>query len=187
LWPALEQIKIGAERANRLIHQLLTLARSEASVSPSPVFELLDINQLLRQMTSEWVPTAMSKDIDLGYEGPGSAVTIKGNAILLREMMANLLDNAIRYIPRGGNITVRLSNPAHPLIVIEDNGPGIPVEERERVFERFYRLLGNEADGSGLGLAIVREIAKAHGARVWLTGGAGDKGARVFVHFLHLI
>lgn len=185
LWPALEQIKISAERANRLIHQLLTLARSEASLSVSPVFEPLDINQLLWQVTSEWVPTAMSKDIDLGYEGPGNAVSIKGNAVLLREMMANLLDNAIRYIPRGGSITVRLSIPAHPLIVVEDNGPGIPVEERERVFERFYSLLGNEANGSGLGLAIVREIASVHGARVWFSDNTGKKGACANVKFEH--
>ncbi len=180
---ALDQIKTSAERANRLIHQLLTLARSEGSSSSSPVFETLDINQLLRQVIAEWVPTAMVRNIDLGYETLKSAVMVKGNVVLLREMMANLLDNAIRYIPQGGNITVRLSNPAHPLITVEDNGPGVPVKERERVFERFYRLLGNDTDGSGLGLAIVREIALAHGARVWLTEGAGSKGACVSIQF----
>ncbi len=184
---ALDQIKTSAERANRLIHQLLTLARSEGSSTSSPVFETLDINQLLRQVIAEWVPTAMTRNIDLGYEALTNAVMVKGSVVLLREMMANLLDNAIRYIPQGGKITVHLSNLSRPLITVEDNGPGVPVKERERVFERFYRLLGNETVGSGLGLAIVREIATAHGARVWLTGSAGNQGACISVQFEHSI
>ncbi|MHB8624481.1 MAG: sensor histidine kinase N-terminal domain-containing protein [Sulfuricaulis sp.] len=180
---SLSQIKTGAERANRLIHQLLTLARSQNSpVSPS-VFVLLDLNDLLQQVTSEWVPAAMSKEIDLGYEGQNRAVTIKGNVILLREMLANLLDNAIRYSPKGGSITVRLSNLARPLIAVEDDGPGIPIKEREHVFERFHRLPGTEGDGSGLGLAIVREIAKVHGAHAWFVDRPGVMGAQICVQF----
>jgi len=180
---ALDQIKTSAERANRLIHQLLTLARSEASSISSPVFEPVDINELLRQITAQWVPAALDRNIDLGYEGPESAVMVKGNIVLLGEMLGNLLDNAIHYTPRGGRVTVHLSTPAHPLIVVEDNGPGVPVKERERVFERFYRLHGNETVGSGLGLAIVREIANAHGARAWISPGAGGQGTRVSVQF----
>ncbi|MHB8743374.1 MAG: sensor histidine kinase [Sulfuricaulis sp.] len=183
---AIEQIKFSAERANRLINQLLTLARSEASLTLPPAFELLDLNQLLWQVTAEWMHPAMHKNIDLGFDGH-DRVMVRGNAVLLREMMANLLDNAIRYTPQGGRITVRLSNPTHPLIFVEDDGPGIPLDERERVFERFYRVLGNEAEGSGLGLAIVREISKVHGARVWITSGAGDHGTRVCVQFEHTV
>ena len=98
-------------------------------------------------------------------------------------MLSNLLDNAIRYTQTGGQVTVRVgTTEAGVQLCVEDNGPGIPVEERERVFERFHRLLGNGADGCGLGLAIVREIAQGHGARVRLEPGAGG-GTRVTVEF----
>lgn len=182
---ALGQIKTSAERANRLVHQLLTLARSEATSGGVAVFENIDLNRLLREQTAEWAPVAMRMDIDIGYESQVPGAMVRGNAVLLHEMLANLLDNAIRYTPRGGKVTARLSDTMHPLIVVEDDGPGIPAEERERVFERFYRLPDSASDGSGLGLAIVREIARTHGARVWITEGAGGKGARVCVQFEH--
>ena len=180
---ALAQIKTSAERANRLAHQLLTLARSEASSGRSPAFENIDLDRLLREQTSEWAPAAMNKEIDIGYESQTPGATISGNAVLLREMLANLLDNAIRYTPRGGRVTVRLSDSLHPLIVVEDNGPGIPADAREKVFERFYRLPDGTGDGSGLGLAIVREIVRTHGARAWITDAAGAAGTRVCVQF----
>lgn len=183
LQQALPQIYAGVERSNRLINQLLTLARSEVPFDQSNVFESLDLDLLMRNVTAEWVPTAIRKDIDLGYEGPGLPVVIKGNAVLLSEMMANLLDNAIRHAPHGGKVTVRLSTTPATLISVEDNGVGIPPAERERVFERFYRLSESVGNGSGLGLAIVREIADAHGARVWITENKDDKGARVNVAF----
>ncbi len=182
---SLDQIRTSAERTNRLIHQLLMLARSETSRDTPAVFEQLDLNALTREVASEWVPRAMSRDVDLGFEGQDGIVTISGNRILLHEMLANLIDNAIRYIPAGGKVTVRLSHPRQPLISVEDNGLGIPVEERERVFERFHRLPGTGGDGSGLGLAIVREIARTHGALVWITEGTGGKGARACVQFGH--
>jgi len=182
---ALGQIKTSAERANRLAHQLLTLARSEASSGRPSVFENIDLNKLLREQTAEWAPAAMQKDIDIGYESQAPGAMVNGNAVLLREMMSNLLDNAIRYTPRGGRVTVRLSDSPHPLIVVEDDGPGIPADAREKVFERFYRLPDGVSDGSGLGLAIVREIARTHGARAWVAEGPGGKGARVCVQFEH--
>jgi two-component system sensor histidine kinase TctE len=180
---ALVQVKTSAERANRLAHQLLTLARSEASSGRPPVFENIDLDRLLREQASEWAPAAMQKNIDIGYESQATDAMVSGNVVLLREMLANLLDNAIRYTPSGGKVTVRLSDSAHPLIVVEDDGPGIPASDRERVFERFYRLPGGTADGSGLGLAIVREIARIHGTRVWLTNGPENKGTRACVQF----
>ena len=182
---ALGQIKTGAERANRLAHQLLTLARSEASSGKSPVFENIDLDRLLRELTAEWAPAAMNKEIDIGYESEAPGAMVSGNAVLLREMLANLLDNAIRYTSRGARVTVRLSDSPHPLIEVEDDGPGIPVDAREKVFERFYRLPDGVSDGSGLGLAIVREIARTHGARAWIAEGDGGKGARVCVQFEH--
>jgi signal transduction histidine kinase len=180
----LPRIRDGVERANRLINQLLKLARSEALSDQAPTFDPIDLNRLLREVTAEWVPAALEKDVDLGYENlNGSAVVVMGNNMLLREMLANILDNAIRYSPERGKITVRLSNDTRPLISIEDTGPGIPVEERERVFERFYRLSANASEGSGLGLAIVREIAAAHGASAFIAGRADGNGVRVDIAF----
>src|SRR5581483_7967305 len=129
-------------------------------------------DRLLRGQTSEWAPAAVRKDIDICYESLAPEATLNGNAVLLREMMSNLLDNAIRYTPRGGRVTVRLSDPAHPRITVEDDGPGIPAGAREKVFERFYRLPDDVSEGSGLGLAIVREIARTHGARAWIADAA---------------
>ncbi len=183
---ALGQIKTSAEGANRLLHQLLTLAQSEAHSGGPAAFENIDLDRLLREKTAEWAPAAMSKDIDIGYETQAPAAAVHGNAVLLRELTANLLDNAIRYTPRGGRVTVRLSDPAHPLIVVEDDGPGIPPSERERVFERFHRLPGSGGEGSGLGLAIVREIARAHGACARIADGSGGRGTRVCVQFERL-
>jgi two-component system, OmpR family, sensor histidine kinase TctE len=114
----------------------------------------------------DWVQAALAKQMDLGYEGPDGAVDINGSLLMLREMLSNLIDNAIRYTPSGGRITVRVRPDAAAREVhleVEDTGLGIPVAARERVVERFYRILGREGDGSGLGLAIVREIATMHG------------------------
>ncbi|MBN3819985.1 ATP-binding protein, partial [Paraburkholderia sp. Se-20369] len=119
---------------------------------------------------------ALAKRMDLGYEGPDDAdddapLDVAGSPLMLREMLGNLIDNAIRYTPQGGRITVRVraeraARCAH--LEVEDTGPGIPAAERERVLERFYRILGREGDGSGLGLAIVREIVAQHGGSLTL-------------------
>jgi two-component system, OmpR family, sensor histidine kinase TctE len=112
------------------------------------------------------VPEALKKHIDMGFEGCDAPVYVEGDAMRLRELCDNLIDNAIRYSRDGGRITVRVVAAPHPCLSVSDDSPSIPVHERERVFERFHRLLGNTADGSGLGLAIVKEIAHLHGARV---------------------
>jgi two-component system sensor histidine kinase TctE len=180
---ALGQIHAGVERSNHLVQQLLSLARAESGPDLTMEFEPLDLNALARQETAEWVPRAVHKGIDLGYDGPERAVEIIGQAVLLREMLANILDNATRYCPEGGKITVHLANGDRPCLSVEDNGPGIPLAERERVFERFHRVPAHGESGSGLGLAIVREIARAHGARVWLDESGGGAGLRVNIQF----
>ena len=114
----------------------------------------------------DWVQPALAKQIDLGYEARRrSRSTVEGNAVMLREMLSNLIDNAMRYTPAGGSVTVRVraddGDASSCILEVEDTGPGIPPAEREHVFERFYRILGSDGDGSGLGLAIVREIAAA--------------------------
>ena len=100
-----------------------------------------------------------------------------GDALMLREMLNNLLDNAVRYTKPGGQVTVRVDREGSSTVLsVEDNGPGIPESERERVFERFHRVLGSGADGCGLGLSIVREIALSHGGRASVTGGVNGSG-----------
>jgi len=180
---SLGQIRAGVERTNHLVHQLLALARAEAGSYLSQKFESVNLDEVASMQTAEWVPQAMLKQIDLDYEGPGKAITIHGQAILLREMLANVLDNAIRYTPRGGKIAVRLVVGKHPLLTVEDSGPGVPPEERERIFERFYRAADNDEPGIGLGLAIVREIAQMHGAHTWLESASPQGGTRVNIEF----
>jgi two-component system, OmpR family, sensor histidine kinase TctE len=148
------------------------------------------------EVVRDCVPRAMDKHIDLGFEGvePGTpGMMIQGNPTLLKEMVRNLLDNAINYTPSSATqpavITARvLLDPVDQTAVlqVEDSGPGIPVAERERVFEPFYRALGVEADGSGLGLSIVKEIAHQHKASVSVTdtrAGQLPPGARFTVRF----
>ena len=123
---------------------------------------------LARDATTEWVPRAIERNIDLGFDARSQAARVEGDPFLLREMLNNLLDNAVRYTQPGGQVTVRVTRRTRRAIVlsVEDNGPGIPDAERARVFERFYRVLGTGAEGCGLGLAIVREIAQSHGGEV---------------------
>jgi two-component system sensor histidine kinase TctE len=118
----------------------------------------------------------MAKRIDLGFEGTGWPLQVSGNPLLLREMIVNLIDNAVKYTPEGGRVTVRTRTTDFALLEVEDDGPGIPDNERDLIFERFYRVLGNEVPGSGLGLAIVREIAELHRGSVQLKPGPGGSG-----------
>jgi two-component system sensor histidine kinase TctE len=192
---SLKQIGRASMRATHTVNQLLSLARAEgsgAAVARQPC----DLAKLTIEVVREAVPRAIEKRIDLGYDGaeagaPG--VVLEGNATLLKELVRNLVDNAINYTPsvpgRPGVITARvLGDPFGRIIVlqVEDNGPGIPENERELVFEPFYRVLGNEADGSGLGLPIVLEIARQHHATVLLEDahpGQQPPGARFSLRF----
>jgi signal transduction histidine kinase len=180
---ALGQIRAGIDGTNHLVDQLLALARAETGPDASHEFVSLDLNELASAITADWVPLAIRKRLDLGYEGSGKPVTLFGQELLLRVMLANLLDNAVRYTPSGGKITVHLVANGKPLLMVEDSGPGIPPEERERVFQRFYRVSDDDEPGSGLGLAIVREIARAHGAHAWLEQAGPHGGTRVNVEF----
>jgi two-component system sensor histidine kinase TctE len=112
---------------------------------------------------------SFSQRIDLGFEQPGHPVMVQGNPTMLRELLSNLIDNAVRYTPPTGTVTVRVrtdDDEEHAILEVEDNGPGIVQSERGHVFERFYRILGSNVEGSGLGLAIVREIAQQHDAEL---------------------
>jgi two-component system sensor histidine kinase TctE len=180
---ALAHLYTGVERLSRLVSQLLSLARNEPDTAKTRSFAPLDLNRLAFQITMEWVPEAYKKDIDLGFEGAEGAIVVDGDAARLTELINNLLDNAIRYTPDGGRVTMRVLADGAPRLAVSDDGPRIPVAERQRVFERFHRLLGTHTEGSGLGLAIVREIAELHDAEVSLEDDADGVGNRFIVSF----
>jgi two-component system sensor histidine kinase TctE len=173
----LKQLHNATEQTARLVNQLLSLARTEPVGGRAQKFDTLDLIRLARDTTTEWVPRALDRKIDLGFDSRLDAIHVQGDAFLLKEMLNNLLDNAVRYTQPGGQVTVRVEPvPGAMALTVEDNGPGIPEEERKQVFERFYRVLGSGADGCGLGLAIVREIALSHGGEASITSGANGGG-----------
>jgi two-component system sensor histidine kinase TctE len=177
----LEQVHKATIRTARLANQLLALARAEpgARSSIAPV----DLKAIAEGEADDWLRQALARDIDLGFELESAPVA--GDAFLLREALANLVHNAINYPPRGGRVTVRTGRrDSESFLEVEDEGPGIPREERERVLERFYRVPGTPGTGSGLGLAIVREIAAGHGARLSIDNGTSS-GCRVGITFPH--
>ena len=180
---SLRQIAASADRAAHLISQLLALARAESSHEKIHAFERVDVESLLRDATREGVPRALEKGIDVGFEGSGWPLYIDGNALLLHELIGNLIDNAIKYTPRGGKVTARARATEFAVLEVEDDGIGISESDRELVFERFYRVLGTEAMGSGLGLAIVREIADLHGASVQIKTNSVGGGTLMQIVF----
>ena len=176
---SLAQLYISADRLSRLVRQLLSLARNEPGALDSMQLQPLDLDAYALEVSMEWVPQAIRRNIDLGFEGAERPLVIDADRDRLRELINNLIDNAIRYSRPGGRVTVRAeqSGGAQCRLSISDDGCAIPVEERARVFERFHRMLGTPEDGSGLGLAIVSEIATLHGARITLeedTDGVGN-------------
>ncbi|HRE15491.1 MAG TPA: ATP-binding protein, partial [Rhodocyclaceae bacterium] len=180
---AMAQIATGVDRASRLVNQLLLLARTEASAQAERARHPLDLEMLLRDQISEWVGRALSRSIDLGFEQHGP-IWILGDDFLLREMINNLLDNALRYTPAGGSVTGRVQrNGDFAVLEVEDSGVGISLEDAELVFERFYRVDDAGTEGSGLGLAIVREIASQHDAYAALRPNRNQVGAVARVVF----
>jgi len=167
---SLEQLATSSESATRLVNQLLALARAENQPQAGLAFDAIDLPTLARETVQDWVQASFASRIDLGFEPPepgGAPILIAGQPLMLREMLSNLIDNALRYTPLEGSVTVRVRRDGdNALLEVEDTGPGIAPLERERVFERFYRILGSNTQGSGLGLAIVREIARQHGAQI---------------------
>jgi two-component system, OmpR family, sensor histidine kinase TctE len=193
---SLRQIGRASIRATHTVNQLLALARAESSGVAMPRSHC-DLAELTMAVVRDCVPRAIEKHIDLGYEGqqPGAqGGQLAGNPTLIKELIRNLVDNAINYTPSSqeqpGVITARvLVDPfGHTLVLqVEDSGPGVPLIEQELVFQPFYRALGTEADGSGLGLPIVMEIANQHNATVTLEDtrpGHVPPGARFTVRFI---
>jgi two-component system sensor histidine kinase TctE len=178
----LDMIVAETERTSRLINQLLTLASAEPGVGVESAQDPVNLHEVATRAVQAWVPRALAKNIDLGFELEDAWML--GNAALLREMLANLLDNALAYTPPGGAVTVRTRLSGDEAVIeVEDNGPGIPEHERERVFERFYRVPGTGGEGSGLGLAIVAEIAEQHDAIARVVAPPDGRGTCVRVVF----
>ncbi len=193
---SLKQIGRSSMRATHTVNQLLALARAESGgqvIARQPC----DLARLTIEAVRDAVPRTMDRHIDLGYDGaqPGTpGVQLEGNPTLIKELIRNLLDNAINYTPSStehpGVITARvLADPFGKVVLlqVEDSGPGIPPAERELVFQPFYRALGTNVDGSGLGLPIVLEIARQHSAEVALEDahpGQPQPGTRVNVRFV---
>lgn len=178
----IEQVHEATIRTARLANQLLALARAEPGARGAAAE--CDLKALASASADEWVHQALARELDLGFEL--EAAPVRGDPLLLREALANLVHNAIAYSPAGGRITVRTGKrDARSFVEVEDDGPGIPPGERARVLERFYRVPGTPGTGSGLGLAIVHEIAAGHGASLTLGEGAQGRGCRVGITFAH--
>lgn len=177
----IEALAAGTERAAHLVEQLLTLARSEPG-APAVAMRPLDLSELVRQAVADTVPFALTRGTEFELQA-GPPLTVTGDPTALAALVRNLADNAVRYSPPAGHVLVRVFDDAGaPTVRVDDAGPGIPPEEREHVFDRFYRReVGDEA-GSGLGLAIVRSVAERHGAQVLLTESPLG-GLRVTVRF----
>jgi two-component system sensor histidine kinase TctE len=173
---SLQLIARSSQRAARMVNQLLAMARAE-DASQARTHQPVNMARVATEVVRDFVPRALEKRIDLGYEGPNTGarhpqgLMVQGQPVLLRELVRNLVDNALQYTPEGGTVTVRVvDDPFGQVVVlqVEDSGPGIPAAERDKVFQPFYRALGTNVDGSGLGLAIVREIAQQHHAEISL-------------------
>jgi two-component system sensor histidine kinase TctE len=180
----LQAIHRGVQQGTHVVNQLLTLSTAEFRARhPSPQTEA-DVAAVAKQVIEKLATLAQSRAIDLGFEQSGPPSMVRATPHMLDELVANLVDNALRYAPAGGIVTVAVVNRVDTVeLRIEDNGPGIPHTERERVFERFYRLHHDGADGCGLGLSIVREIAAASEAEVTLSDPHAGSGLVVTVTF----
>ena len=187
---SLKHIGQASIRATHTVNQLLALARAETT-GRSLAKQTVDMVLIASEVMADSVPRALEKKIDLGYDGPAVGeqnTTLEGNPTLLKEMVRNLLDNAIAYTPENGRVTLRLLTDRFSgvlVLLVEDSGPGIPESERELVLQPFYRALGTNVDGSGLGLAIVLEIANQHDAAISIEDAEAPNspGTRITVRF----
>ena len=184
---SLKNIGRSSVRATHTVNQLLALARAEATGRSLPK-QAVDMVLVVNEVMADSVPRALEKQIDLGYDGPAAGelpTVLDGNPTLLKELVRNLLDNAIAYTPEKGHVTLRLLPERFSgvlMLLVEDSGPGIPEAERELVLQPFYRSLGTNVDGSGLGLAIVLEIANQHDATITIEDA--QPGTRIAVRFM---
>lgn len=172
---------LGLDRVTHLMNQLLAMTRVE-HLKLIPV----DLSAIVAERIDEYKTLADEKEIELCYPQAESKehLIINGDATGLRDLTANLIENSLRYCSKHGRVAVSLKNGDTSItLTVEDDGPGIPVEDREQVFERFYRIPGSAGDGCGLGLAIVWEVVQAHQAKITIKSPESGQGTVVIVEF----
>lgn len=181
----LKQVIASVDRCSHVIQQLLTLCRLSPETIRPEHFTALNLAHIAAEVIAQLAPVAIIKQIEIELIAKDAEYTLLGNAIGLQVLIRNLVDNAIRYTPKGGLIKVLIINKSPDTILLQviDNGPGIPDELRARVFERFFRVLGTNAQGSGLGLAIVEQIAKLHKGSIALESPEQGTGLKVEIRF----
>lgn len=179
---AFDDLQRGLTRAVHLVRQLLTLARQDPDAADRAL-RTVDLGEIARDVVAEQALAAAAKQVDIGVEEAGP-LPVKGDPDALHVMLGNLVDNAVRHSPPGEAVDVGVARHENRIVLtVEDAGPGIPMQDRERVFERFARGNDERGNGSGLGLAIVKSIANRHGAAVTLTSGANGRGLRATIDF----
>lgn len=179
---ALAELEITTQRTARTLQQLLALSRLDTEVRDAAELQDVDLVTLARGVGEAYMDAAQARGIELELDAARDRVSVRGQPELLGEALANLIDNAIRYIPERGRVLIRVSeNPA--TVAVSDSGPGVPAGEEGKVFDRFVRVRGTPGTGSGLGLAIVKEIALLHGAEVRLDRAPDLGGARFAISF----
>ncbi len=178
---AIARLQASVHRATRLANQLLLLSRAEPDAQSGANRTRTDLYDLAFDTARNWVPNAMAAGIDLGFDETSDHVQAEIDVALVAEAINNLLDNALKYCPPHARVTVSVRRLPDPTVVVEDTGPGIPVAERSRVVQRFYRGDNASEGGTGLGLAIANEIALAHSGRFVIGDSAGG-GARFEIH-----
>ena len=183
----IEKLRDATRRTSQLAHQLLALSRADARSLDAQAMQRVDLQDLCENLLEMYLDAATGKGIDLGLDA--QPVHVSGHGWLLRELLSNLVDNAIKYTPAGGSVTIRCGTRlghqggARAFLQVEDDGPGVSPSERARVLQRFYRVPGTEGEGTGLGLPIADEIARAHGATLLLDTGSSGRGLRVTLVF----
>lgn len=182
---ALENVLRGTDRATRLVEQLLDLARVDPETA-AEYYKPVALHDLATTVIADLEPLARAKQIEVILEKTSednNVITVRGDEAQLGLLLRNLVDNAIRYTPRGGQVVVRINNIDGVALEVCDTGPGVPESEREKIQQRFYRIVGSGEEGSGLGLSIVRRIAELHGAQLELTDNPSNSGLLVKVHW----
>lgn len=181
---ALQKLIASVNRSAHIVHQLLTMSRLVPEAASMADLEEVDLAKITREILVMLAPAAVEKQIELAFDPDKKIPTFMGNLTAIGILIRNLVDNAIRYCKDHGEVVVKVYRKYNEVVFeVSDNGPGIPVELQSRVFERFYRVLGNKSPGSGLGLAIVQQIATLHNARVELATPADGTGLIVRVYF----
>jgi two-component system sensor histidine kinase TctE len=171
------KLRGATRRTSQLANQLLALSRADARGMQSQATQPVDLKALCESILETQLDAASAKHIDLGLDV--QPVTVMGHEWLLRELLTNLVDNAVRYTPAGGTVTIHcLPQDGGALLAVEDDGPGVPAAERPRILERFYRMQGTQGEGNGLGLAIAEEIARVHHSHLQLLEGHGGRGLK---------